>query len=57
MIEDAYNTLNEDGYFITSGIIEENMKIYCHMKRVGFNIVSINHDNGWVCIVGQKVSE
>ncbi|MDU6794603.1 MAG: hypothetical protein E6429_10645, partial [Staphylococcus sp.] len=28
-----------------------------HMKRVGFNIVSINHDNGWVCIVGQKVSE
>ena len=31
MIEDAYNTLNEDGYFITSGIIEENMKIYCHI--------------------------
>ena len=26
MIEDAYNTLFEEGYFITSGIIEENMK-------------------------------
>ena len=58
MIEDAYNTLNEDGYFITSGIIEEKHEdILSHMKRVGFNIVSINHDNGWVCIVGQKVSE
>lgn len=58
MIEDAYNTLNEDGYFITSGIIEEKHDdILSHMKRVGFNIVSINHDNGWVCIVGQKVSE
>lgn len=58
MIEDAYNTLNEEGYFITSGIIEEkHEEILSHMKRVGFNIVSINHDNGWVCIVGQKVSE
>ena len=26
MIEDAYNTLNKDGYFITSGIIEEKHK-------------------------------
>lgn len=58
MIEDAYNTLNEEGYFITSGIIEEKHEdILSHMKRVGFNIVSINHDNGWVCIVGQKVSD
>lgn len=58
MIEDAYNTLNSDGYFITSGIIEEkHEEILSHMKRVGFEIVSINHDNGWVCIVGQKVSE
>lgn len=58
MIEDAYNTLNEEGYFITSGIIEEKHEdIMSHMKRVGFNIVSINHDNGWVCIVGQKVSD
>lgn len=23
MIEDAYNTLNKDGYFITSGIIDK----------------------------------
>ncbi|MBL7573319.1 50S ribosomal protein L11 methyltransferase [Staphylococcus saccharolyticus] len=57
MIEDAYNTLNEEGYFITSGIIEEKSKdIESHMKRVGFHIISIEHNNGWICIVGQKVS-
>lgn len=58
MIEDAYNTLNEDGFFITSGIITEKYKeIESHMKRVGFKIISIDHDNGWVCIIDQKVSE
>ncbi|ANQ64409.1 50S ribosomal protein L11 methyltransferase [Staphylococcus equorum] len=58
MIEEAYNVLNKDGYFITSGIIEEKHEpIVNHMKRIGFEIVSINHDNSWVCIVGQKVSE
>ncbi|KRG10301.1 50S ribosomal protein L11 methyltransferase [Staphylococcus sp. NAM3COL9] len=58
MIEDAYNVLNKDGYFITSGIIEEKYEsIVNHMKHSGFEIISINHDNSWVCIVGQKVSE
>lgn len=58
MIEDAYNTLNEDGYFITSGIIEEKHEsIVEQMKRAGFKIISIDHDNSWVCIVGQKVGE
>ncbi|MGN5881891.1 MULTISPECIES: 50S ribosomal protein L11 methyltransferase [Staphylococcus] len=57
MIDDAYNTLNDDGLFITSGIIEEKSdEIINHMKRTGFNIISINHDNGWVCIVGEKAS-
>ncbi|HCY7774296.1 TPA: 50S ribosomal protein L11 methyltransferase [Staphylococcus aureus] len=58
MIEDAYNTLNEGGYFITSGIIKEKYEgIQSHMERVGFKIISEQHDNGWVCLVGQKVSE
>ncbi len=58
MIEDAYNTLVEEGYFITSGIIEEKYEeIESQMKRVGFNIISVEHDNGWVCIVCQKVSD
>ena len=37
MIEDTYNTLIEDGYFITSGIIEEKYQdIESQMKRIGF---------------------
>ena len=57
MIEDAYNTLNEGGYFITSGIIKEKYEgIQSHMERVGFKIISEQHDNGWVCLVGQKVN-
>ncbi|SCS24569.1 50S ribosomal protein L11 methyltransferase [Staphylococcus caeli] len=57
MIEDAFSTLNEGGYFITSGIIEEKHEaIVKQMKQIGFEIVSINHDNSWVCIVGKKVS-
>lgn len=58
MIEDAYNTLHNHGYFITSGIIEEKYKdIQNHMERVGFKIISEQHDNGWVCLVGQKESD
>ena len=34
MIEDAYNTLNEGGYFITSGIIKRSMKVYSHIWSV-----------------------
>lgn len=58
MIDDAYNTLNKDGYFITSGIIEEKHEtIVEHMENAGFKVLSINHENSWVCIVGQKVSD
>ena len=58
MIVDAYNTLFEEGYFITSGIIEEKYEeIESHMNPFVFNIISVEHDNGWVCIVGQKVSD
>ena len=57
MIEDAYNTLNDGGYFITSGIIKEKYQdIESHMERIGFTIISVQHDNGWVCLIGQKVS-
>ncbi|MDU6093144.1 MAG: 50S ribosomal protein L11 methyltransferase, partial [Staphylococcus lugdunensis] len=43
---------------ITSGIItEKHLEIEAHMKQVGFDIISIEQNNGWVCLVGQKVSE
>ncbi|MCE7786761.1 50S ribosomal protein L11 methyltransferase [Staphylococcus xylosus] len=58
MIDHAYNTLNKDGYFITSGIIEEKHEaIVEHMENTGFKVLSINHENSWVCIIGQKVSD
>ncbi|BCU52443.1 50S ribosomal protein L11 methyltransferase [Staphylococcus auricularis] len=58
MIEDAYDVVNEAGYFITSGIIESKYEsIIEHMERVGFKIISTEHQNDWVCIVGQKVSD
>lgn len=57
MIEDSYERLNPSGYFITSGIIEEKSEsIQTQMKEVGYEIIDVQHDNGWVCITGQKVS-
>ncbi|EKU49918.1 50S ribosomal protein L11 methyltransferase [Staphylococcus massiliensis] len=58
MIEDAYDKLNDGGYFITSGIIiEKSNQIIEQLKRVGFKHINLKEDNGWVCIVCQKVSE
>ncbi|WP_238993692.1 50S ribosomal protein L11 methyltransferase, partial [Staphylococcus aureus] len=28
-----------------------------HMELVGFKSISEQYDNGWVCLVGKKVSE
>lgn len=56
MIEDSYNRLNPSGYFITSGIIEEkSASIQSQMKAVGYEIINVQHVDGWVCITGQKV--
>lgn len=57
MITDAYKHTKENGYFITSGIIEEKeQNITSKMIEAGFKIHSVQHDNGWVCIIGQKVA-
>ena len=56
MVEDAYARLNPEGYFIASGIIDEKANdIEIQMKQIGFKIIETQHDNGWVCITGQKV--
>lgn len=56
MVEDAYARLHSKGYFVASGIIEEKAdEIETHMKQAGFKIIETQHDNGWVCITGQKV--
>ncbi|MCS4485563.1 50S ribosomal protein L11 methyltransferase [Staphylococcus americanisciuri] len=57
MIADSYERLNPSGYFITSGIIEEKSEtIQSQMKAVGFEIIDVQHVDGWVCITGQKVA-
>lgn len=56
MVEDAYARLNDQGYFIASGIIDEKCEeITKQMIHAGFKIIETQHDNGWVCITGQKV--
>ncbi|MCD2136844.1 50S ribosomal protein L11 methyltransferase [Salinicoccus halitifaciens] len=56
MVEDAYEKLNEDGYFIASGIISEKRdEITGKMTRAGFRIVEILEEDGWVSILAEKV--
>ncbi|HLS20955.1 MAG TPA: 50S ribosomal protein L11 methyltransferase [Bacillota bacterium] len=52
---DAYDCLKENGLFITSGIIERKKQLVIDsLKSASFNIVEINKQDGWVCIVAQK---
>ena len=55
MIEDTYNTLIEDGYFIIRYYEEKYQDIESN-EAYWFQNYFSEHDNGWVCIVGQKVS-
>lgn len=59
MIEDAYNTLNEGGYFITSGIIKEKYEgIQSHMERVGFKIIlTFNDQTVYLCEIADITSD
>lgn len=54
-VQDAWYTLKENGYFITSGIIEGKKQLVIdELENAGFNIVAINEQDGWICIVAQK---
>ncbi len=56
MIEDAYDKLNRNGYFIASGIIsEKSEEITSKMKAAGFSVSEVLEDNGWVSILAEKV--
>lgn len=57
MVQDAYDHLNPEGYFITSGIIEEKREsVQTLMEETGFTIKEVKNDEGWICIIGQKVN-
>ena len=55
MIDDAYNLLEDGGYFITSGIIEEKKdELLEKMLERGFKLVEETSDNGWYSFVVTK---
>lgn len=55
MIDDSYKLLNDNGLLITSGIIlEKEQMIVEHLERVGYTIMEITRDNGWIAIVARK---
>lgn len=56
MITDAYSHLNNDGYFISSGIIvEKKDEIINHLEAVGFQVQETLIEDGWVAILSKKV--
>lgn len=55
MIEDSYTRLNDNGYFITSGIIEEKSdEIIEKLKETGYTIEKVLREDGWVSIRARK---
>ncbi|WP_016910859.1 50S ribosomal protein L11 methyltransferase [Mammaliicoccus vitulinus] len=55
MIEDSYARLNDNGYFITSGIIEEKSdEIIEKLKETGYTIEKVLREDGWVSIRARK---
>lgn len=58
LIDDAWDNLQENGYFITSGIIvEKQQMVESKLKEKGFIIVQLQSDEHWVSIVAQKISQ
>ena len=56
MITDAYSHLNNDGDFISSGIIvEKKDEIINHLEAVGFQVQETLVEDGWVAILSKKV--
>ena len=55
MLEDAYKLLEDDGYFITSGIIKDKKdELLEKMLEQGFKLVEETSDNEWYSFVATK---
>ena len=58
LVDDAWNNLQDDGYFITSGIIEAKQQLIIDkLLDTGFNVVQVNQFENWVSIIAQKKKE
>lgn len=54
LTEDVKRVLKEDGYFITSGIIHDRVDMVTKkLEETGFEVVEINKDGEWNCIVAK----
>lgn len=52
---DVIRILKDKGIFIASGIITEKEDMVTHaLKENGMDIVTVNHDGGWVAVVARK---
>jgi len=55
LIEDAWNNLQNDGYFITSGIIAAKQdKVRKKLEENSFRIIQTNTLENWVSFIAQK---
>lgn len=56
--KEAYKLLEDGGYFISSGIIEEKKdEVIEKLKKDKFEIIEILQDKSWICIVAKKIKE
>lgn len=54
LTEDVKRVLKSDGYFITSGIIHDRVDMVTKkLEETGFEVVEINKDGEWNCIVAK----
>ncbi|MCP3025630.1 50S ribosomal protein L11 methyltransferase [Halobacillus sp. A5] len=54
-IDEAYQLLKKDGYFITSGIISGKKELVLnHLKQAGFEIIETNNMEDWISIIAKK---
>lgn len=54
LAEDVAVHMLPDGYFISSGILVEKEITVCeHLRKLGFSIMEVREDGGWCCIVAK----
>ena len=52
--EDVKKALKKGGYFISSGIIKDRANdVIEKLKSSGFDIVEVNNQGEWICIVAK----
>lgn len=54
LCDDVKRVLNTNGYFITSGIIHDRVEmVTSKLEETGFEVIEVNKDGEWNCIVAK----